>query len=377
MLRPVTDQAHDHEHLTPRVRAALDRMLDEASRIEESLAAPEVSGDFRRSRELGIRKGALAPAVWAYREVLEAEREEEDLRAAIEQGGAGADAESREFAELARAELPGVQRRIRDASARAIEALVSSDEAKVGAAMLELRAGVGGDEAALWAGDLLRMYEQFAQRRGWRVETIDLSEGPTGGVKSAVLAVRGEGVWEALAHEAGTHCVKRVPATETQGRIHTSTATVAALPEPEEVDLKIDPADVVEHVTTAQGPGGQNVNKVATAVHLVHTPTGVEVRMQESKSQRQNREKAWRLLRARLYEIELEKARASRNAARASQIGGAERSERIRTYRFKESIVVDHRLERQFNLGEVLDGGLDALVEGLRRREIERRIVEI
>jgi len=226
------------------------------------------------------------------------------------------------------------------------------------------------------------MYRRHAAQRGWTFELMELSESVSGaaggGIKGATVNVAGEGVWSALAFEAGVHCVKRVPATEAQGRIHTSTATVAALPEPEEIELKINPEDVRVDVTTAQGPGGQNVNKVATAVKLLHIPTGIEVRMQESKSQQQNREKAWRLLRARLYDLELQKRRAERDAARSAQIGAGERSERIRTYRYKESIAVDHRLEQQsFNLKDLLAGDMDELHAALRKQDIAERLAAL
>jgi peptide chain release factor 1 len=184
-------------------------------------------------------------------------------------------------------------------------------------------------------------------------------------------------VWSQLGYEGGTHQVKRIPATEAQGRVHTSTATVAVLPEPEEVEVKLDPADVKEMITTAQGPGGQNVNKVATAVHLIHRPTGIEVRMQETKSQTQNRERAWSLLRARLYERQRAEAHAQRAEARSSMIGTASRAEKIRTYRYKDNIVVDHRIDDSFNLTTVMAGGLQPVVDALIEADTAKRLAAL
>lgn len=355
----------------PQIPQTLLAKLDELSSRFEALGAeledPAVAADFRRVRDLGAKRAALEPF---HADSVELRRAMNDV-AELETALAGGDPE---LAELANAELPAARTRIEQAVRRATERLVHADDDAVASIVMEIRAGVGGDEAALWAGDILEMYTRFAAQRSWRVETMEIGEGQGGGVRAATLSISGPGVFAALAHEAGTHCVKRVPATETQGRIHTSTATVAVLPEPEEVQLRLDPADVEEHVTTAQGPGGQNVNKVATAVHLVHRPTGVEVRMQETKSQKQNREKAWRLLRARLYERQLAEQAAARQAERAAQIGGAGRAERIRTYRFKDAIAVDHRLGESFSLEGLLAGDLEELVKRLRAWETERRL---
>ena len=255
--------------------------------------------------------------------------------------------------------------------------LVTSDDKAVGAMILEIRAGVGGDEAALFAGDLLEMYERYAGIRRWRFETLESQPGEMGGIKTVVIELEGRGAWSELGYEGGTHQVKRVPATEAQGRIHTSTATVAVLAQPEEVEVNLEKSDVKESITTAQGPGGQNVNKVATAVHLIHEPTGIEVRMQETKSQAQNREKAWRLLRARLYERQRRETEARRAEERASMIGSGNRAEKIRTYRYKDNLAVDHRLGGSFNLGELMQGNLTPLIESLIELDVAKRLAAL
>ncbi len=353
----------------------LEEMAGERAELARALTDPEVLVDHRKVRDLSIRKAALDPVADKFERYRSLQMEAADLRAAI------AARDDAELAAMAEEELPRVEGEAAEILSLTLSSLVNAGDQAVASIMLELRAGAGGDEASLWTGDLLNMYRRYAETRGWKFEPLDVTleqgTGANGGVRNAVINVAGEGVWSMLSHEAGTHCVKRVPATETQGRIHTSTATVAVMPEPREIELKINPADVTEHVTTAQGPGGQNVNKVSTAVHLIHNPTGIEVRMQETKSQGQNRERAWRLLRARLYELELAKQRAEESAARLAQIGSGDRSERIRTYRFKENMVVDHRLNESFGLQEVLGGGLEAIVTGLRDHETARRIAAL
>jgi len=348
----------------------LDLLVEEDDRIAEELLDPRILADHRAVSSRSIRRSAIADLVGDYRRWRAMTKEQADLSTL-------AHGDDRELAALARAELP----RLADDAEALFEAiqsrLVTADDRSVGSVILEVRAGVGGDEAGLWAGDLVEMYQRFAARRGWSVDPMELSAGDVGGVKSCILAVRGVGVWSELAFESGTHQVKRVPATETQGRIHTSTATVAVMPEPEEVEVTIDPDDVQESITTAQGPGGQNVNKVATAVHLIHRPTGIEVRMQETKSQTQNRVKAWQLLRARIYERQRAEAAAKRSELRNSLIGTAGRAEKIRTYRAKEAIVVDHRLGETFPLATILAGELEGMIEALTRLEVAQRLASL
>jgi len=352
------------------VLGKLDELSARLASLDTQLGDPEVLADHERVRELSTQRAAIEPVAALYERFKGARREAAELEAAL--GGDDA-----ELAEMAREELPRLKEEASGLIERILADLVTTEDRAVASVILEVRAGQGGDEAGLWAGELFAMYQRYAQSRGWSFEAMDYVENEVGGVKHASATVTGEGAWSELAHEAGVHCVKRVPATEAQGRVHTSTATVAALPEPSAVQLEINPSDVDEHITTSQGPGGQNVNKVATAVHLIHKPTGVEVRMQETKSQRQNREKAWRLLRARLYELELEKQKRERAAQRSSQIGAGDRSERIRTYRFKDGFAVDHRLGENFNLDRLLGGQLDELVAALTRKEIERRLAEL
>ncbi len=341
--------------------------------LEQRQQSPDVLEDHRRSRDIARQRAALAPVVAGYRAFLALEREAAELHQAIARG------EDPEFAALAGEELPRVKARARATLDEVLAGLVTSEDRGVASVILEIRAGTGGDEATLWARDLLDMYQKYAARRGWKLEVLEAATEPgVGGIRSVVASVKGEGAWSELAFEAGVHSVKRVPETEAQGRVHTSTASVAVLPEPEDVDVKIDWAnDVEEFATRAQGPGGQNVNKVETAWQIHHKPTGIIIKMMEAKSQQQNRDRARRLLLARLFEFERQKKHAERAAARNQQIGGAGRSEKIRTYRYKEGIVADERLPGEYQLRDLLAGDLARLFADLIRHETAKRLEEL
>jgi peptide chain release factor 1 len=259
------------------------------------------------------------------------------------------------------------------------KALVTGEDAAIGSVILEIRAGTGGEEAALFARNLYEMYLRYCDRKRFTVEVLDTSASDLGGFKEAILSVKGPGVFQCLGYEGGGHRVQRVPVTEAQGRIHTSAATVAVLPEPEEIDVEIDwDKDVVEHVSRAGGPGGQNVNKVSSAIRLDHRPTGITVSMRDEKSQHKNRAKARRVLMSRVYDAMIQAQRTQRDATRRNMIGSGDRSQRVRTYNFPQNRCTDHRVGLDlYCLDRIMQGDLDELIEALQKHDLEQRLRQL
>jgi peptide chain release factor 1 len=338
-------------------------LIDELERsyreTQERMSDPAVYNDHREAAEVGRRlkelegPHKLAQEWRSTRDDLDAAREDGDLRELV----------------------PELETRLETLEEELKLALVESDPADRKDVIVEIRQGVGGDEAALWAADVFRMLTRYAERRGFGVEQLEASGNEAGGFKEVVFAVKGDGAFSVFKWEAGTHRVQRVPETESQGRIHTSTATVAVMPEAEEVEVKLDPNDLKIDVYRSTGPGGQSVNTTDSAVRITHVPTGIVVAMQDEKSQLQNKTKALRVLRARLYEAERERQQAEEAAARRSQIGSGQRAEKIRTYNFPENRVTDHRVHVAVHrLDRTLEGELDDFTEALAAEERRRAL---
>jgi len=342
-------------------------MLEKLAQIEQNyeelndqLSSPDVMSDISAYTKMMKQHRSLGEVVAKYREV---KKMNEELEGAKEILAASDDAEMREFAEMEIAEIEG---NLVKADEQLKFLLIPKDPNDEKNVILEIRAGTGGDEATLFAAEVLRMYARYAERQGWKMEVLEMSDTGVGGIKDAYAMIEGDKVYSKLRYESGVHRVQRVPQTETSGRIHTSAITVAVLPEAEEVDVQVDPKDLRIDYFCSSGPGGQSVNTTYSAVRLTHLPTNVVISMQDEKSQIKNREKAMRILRARLQEMEEQKVHDAQASERKSMVGSGDRSEKIRTYNFKENRVSDHRIGLTVHqLDLVMEGGLDEFIEAL------------
>ncbi len=355
---------------------ALLRKLGEldakAAEIERKLADPNVAADGALYGRLARELGPLQKTVSLYRRFRELEKQRADAEA---MAAAEPDPELRA---LAAEEAERLARERDEGLERLKDALLAADPEADRDVIVEIRAGTGGDEASLFASDLFWMYRRFAESRRWKVEVLDANPTEVGGFKEIIFSVSGPGAYRALRYESGGHRVQRVPKTETQGRIHTSLATVGVLPQAEETEVEIDPQDLEIEFMRAGGPGGQHVNKTESAVRIVHVPTGIEVRCQEGRSQHKNRAEAMRILRTKLYELQKEKAERERGELRRTLIGTGERNDRIRTYNFPQNRVTDHRIDLTVHgIDRILAGELDELIDALQKHDREQRLAAL
>jgi peptide chain release factor 1 len=342
-------------------RAKLDQLEAQLDDLARQLADPSVMSDTGRYGKLAKAHSDLAGIVEKYREWKVLQQEIAGARSMLEESDA-------EMRELAQKELEQLEQRCREIEQELQVLLLPKDPNDDKSVVLEVRAGTGGDEAALFAGEILRMYTRYAETQGWRVELTSLSESSLGGIKEAVALISGDKVYSKLKYESGVHRVQRVPATEQQGRIHTSAVTVAVLPEADEVEVQIDAKDIRIDTFCSSGPGGQSVNTTYSAVRITHLPTGTVVSCQDEKSQIKNRAKALRVLRSRLYEMERQKQHEAMAEERRNMVGSGDRSEKIRTYNFRDNRVTDHRIGLTlYQLEDVMDGKVQPLIDGLNQ----------
>ncbi len=353
----------------------LDEILARFGELENSLNDPAALVNHQQMIAISKERGQLEPVVQRYREYQQAVDAAEQLKELIANR-----ANDPEMAELADLELPEASAKAEGMMENLKDEFLAAEDNAVNSFFLELRAGTGGEEAALFVRDLFEMYRRYCELKGWRYDVNDFSDAERGGLKEVIINVKGQGAFRHFRFEGGGHRVQRVPETEAQGRIHTSAATVAILPELQDVKIDINPKDVEEFGVRGGGPGGQNVNKVETGWRIMHKPSGIQFKMTEHKSQAQNKERAWALLRATLYEREMAKQHAEHTASRKAMMGSGDRSARIRTYNFPQNRLTDHRLggegggEKNFNLDQVIAGNLDSLIGALIELDKQQRL---
>ncbi len=352
----------------------LEKLAGIEARYEELntlMSDPAVTGDYNRLRQVGQERSELEPIVEALRHFKTIQRQLEEARALASAEG------DAEMAAMAREEMTQLEQQAREVEERLKQLLLPRDPADDKSVIVEIRAGTGGEEAGLFAAELYRMYTRYAETRGWTTEMLSANDTGIGGFKEVIFLVKGKGAYSRFKFESGVHRVQRVPVTESSGRIHTSTATVAVLPEVEDVDIQIPDKDIEIEVYRSAGAGGQNVQKNSTAVRIRHLPTGMVVQCQDERSQLQNRLRAMSILRARLYDMERAKRDQKQGDARRSQVGSAERSEKIRTYNYPQARITDHRIEKSVfgpRMTALLDGDLDEFIDELATRDEAERL---